>query len=111
MSETMNNQILDKSHDIKSENTNIPIKEYIVNIRNKYYPDLDISFMDFFMEMYNSDDLISTELLSTYGVLSIRSNRKTLHCNDIGKLFKLCHLKEDEDFQCRQLAAKSRGAS
>jgi hypothetical protein len=31
---------------ISSEDINVPIKEYIINVRNKYYPELDITFMD-----------------------------------------------------------------
>jgi hypothetical protein len=72
MVEAFNKSIVDKSNAIKSEDTSINIKEYIINIRNKYYPDLDISFMEFFMDMYDNNESISAELLSTYGVLSIK---------------------------------------
>jgi len=100
-----------QSNAIMSENTDVPIKEYIVNIRDKYYPDIDISFMDFFMEMYDSNELISAELLAEYRVLSIKPDRTTLDANDIKKIFKRCHLKENEDYVIRrQLAAKSKGA-
>lgn len=61
MSEFLNNKIMNKSNDIMSENTGIPIKQYVVNIRNKYYPDLDISFMDFFMDMYVNNESISAD--------------------------------------------------
>lgn len=105
MSESLNNQILNRSNDIKAENTGIPIKEYIVNIRNKYYPDLDISFMDFFMDMYTNNESVSAELLATYGVLKIKESRKTLDGKDIDRVFKRCYLKENIDYQCRQLPA------
>lgn len=51
MSQKLNEQILKRSNAIKQESTDMTIKEYITLIRNKYYPDLDMSFMDFFMDM------------------------------------------------------------
>lgn len=109
--DTLLQVITDKSNNLLKEDTNIPIKEYIINIRNKYYPDLDISFMDFFMDMYMNNTPISAELLSDYGVLSIKPDRKTLHNTTIQRLFKRCHLIENIDYIFRpQLGPKSKGA-
>jgi len=111
MTDIINSKMNSQSNAIMSENTDVPIKEYIVNIRDKYYPDIDISFMDFFMEMYKSNELISVELLSIYGVLNIKPDRTSLHSGDIQRLFKRCHLEENKDYLIRrQLAPNSKGA-
>jgi hypothetical protein len=110
MSDKLNKLIVDRSNAIKSENTSVTIKEYIINIRNKYYPDLDISFMEFFMDMYDNNESISAELLAIYGVLSIKPDRKSLHSVTLKNLFKRCHLIENIDYSLRpQLWPQSRG--
>ena len=81
--------------------TNVPIKEYIINARNLYNKTLDLSFMDFFMDMYGSKNLVSVELLATYGVLNNRPNRLTLHNNDIKRYLDRCNLKENIDYYLR----------
>jgi hypothetical protein len=99
------------STSIANEPTDMPISQYITNIRDKYNSNLDLSFMEFFMSMYDTNELVSAELLAKYGVLSIKSNRNSLDGNDIKKLFTRCHLIENVDYSIRrQLAANSRGA-
>lgn len=106
--QSLNEQILKRSDAIKQENTNMAIKDYIKLVRDKYYPELDISFIDFFMDMYEKNKSISAELLATYGVLSIKPNRKSLGNSTIERLLKRCHLLESVDYSLRlQLGAQS----
>jgi hypothetical protein len=103
---SVENVVTTPSTSIANEPTNMPLIQYITNIRDKHNPNLDISFMEFFISMYDTDDtLVSAELLADYGVLSIKSGRLSLDGSDIKKLFTTCHLVENIDYQCRQLAA------
>jgi hypothetical protein len=96
---------------IANEPTNMPISQYITNIRDKYNPNLDLSFMDFFMGMYDTSSLVSAELLAKYGVLSIKPGRITLQSSTIKRMINKCHLVENVDYSFRpQLGSKSRGA-
>lgn len=79
---------------ISSEPTDMPIIEYITYIRNKYYPDMDISFMKFFMSMYKTKQPVRADLLADYGVLSILPDQRYLDSTHIKRLLNSCNLKE-----------------
>lgn len=62
---------------------NKPIKDltiidYVKMIRSKYYPEMDISFLDRYMSLIGDKYYISSDMLATYGVLSILNDRQTL---------------------------------
>lgn len=64
------------------------IMEYVRMIRNKYYPEIDISFLDLYMTLFTNDNptnkfYISSDMLATYGVLSIIDGRNSLQSGDV----------------------------
>ena len=67
---------------IINNKTDVTIKEYIVNIKNMFYPDMDISFMDFFMSLVGKKDIcVRMQKLIDYDVLekkNIGQNLKRL---------------------------------
>jgi len=93
---------MEKSHDIKNESIkDMNIIEYIKFIRNKYYPNIDISYMESFMNMYKDnieEFCISSDELVSAGILSIRKDKKTLQSSDIIELFNRNNIIENEHF-------------
>jgi len=93
---------MEKSHDIKNESIkDMNIIEYIKFIRNKYYPNIDISYMESFMNMYKDnieEFCISSDELASAGILSIRKDKKTLQSSDIIELFNRNNIIENEHF-------------
>ena len=56
---------------INNNKTDVTIKDYIINIKNMFYPDMDISFMDFFMNLVGNNNIcISQQKLIDYSVIS-----------------------------------------
>ena len=79
------------------------IIEYVKYIRDKYYPDIDISYMDAFMKMYDNPDkkgyCICSDELANAGILSIRSDKKTLRSNAVLEFFDRSGLVENRDYK------------
>lgn len=94
--------LINDSIDLSTEPVNVPIIEYMNNIRNKYYPDMDISFMEFFMSMVKDKRSINADKLAEYGVLSIKSNRDSLDSTNIRELLDRLHLINGKDYTLRQ---------
>jgi len=87
----------------------LTIIEYVKHIRNKYYPDMDIEFMNSYMSLIKNDTpndkyYISSDKLAEYGVLSIKQNRQTLDVTHVKRyLDRIEVLKENTDYIFRIL--------
>ena len=79
------------------------IIEYVKYIRDKYYSDIDISYMDAFMKMYDDPDkkgyCICSDELANAGILSIRSDKKTLQSDHILDFFDRIELVKNRDYE------------
>jgi len=58
------------------------IVEYVKHIQSKYYPELDIAYIDAFMKIYDDPDnngyCINSDELSSAGILSIIDGKKNI---------------------------------
>ena len=86
---------------IKDESIdNRTIIEFVKHVRNKYYPDMDISFMELFMNMVGVDDfIVCSDELAKYGILSIKSDRKVIDITHVKRLLDDNILNENIDFK------------
>ncbi len=87
---------------------NLKLNEYFKEIQSKFYPELDISFMNYFLELIPKKDEICIEhkKLIEYGI--INTNRS----NDIKDCLEKFNAQENIDFECfaaEGSAAKKRG--
>ena len=56
---------------IDNNKTDVTIKDYIINIKNMFYPDMDISFMEFFMSIVNIKEIcVPIQKLIDFEVIS-----------------------------------------
>jgi len=80
--------------------TLLAIKEYIMNVRNMFYKNVDISFMDEFMDLCTRTDFCinANEMFPKYGVVS---RGKT---DDIKKCIERNDLIVGTDYNLRQVA-------
>ena len=89
-------------------NTEVNILEYCKLLQKQYYPSVDISFMEKFLEYVTKDEIcIPGNLLFDYGILSKDSERNN-KSNEIEKLLlrnSYNNLLENIDFNRRQLAS------
>jgi hypothetical protein len=88
------------------EVNNMTIVEFVKYIQKKYYPDLDISFMDFYMSLHQDNDsenkfIISSDNLAHYGILSIKKDRNIVQSKDVKDLIERLYLIENEDYILR----------
>jgi len=88
---------------------NMKLNEYIKEIQNKFYPELDISFMDYFLELCNHENefIVDHIKLQEYGVLT-----NITKSNNIKKSLERLFLIENEDYlvlQVEQQSETSRG--
>ena len=87
---------------IKDESIdNMSIIEFIKYIQCKYYPDMDISFMESFMAMIKHKDeyIVCSDELAKYGVLSIKSDKKSIDITHVKQLLDSNGLIENTDFR------------
>ena len=79
--------------------TLLAIKEYIMNVRNMFYPTLDISFMDEFMDLCTRTDFcIKHSSLIRYGVVNQNDSSKIKTCMDRNDLI------DGVDYQLTQVS-------
>ena len=90
---------------IKDENIdNYTLIDFIRYIQRKYYPDIDISFMDTFMNMLETEDhIISSDELAKYGILSIKSDRNNLDSGHVKRFLETKKLVETIHFKVQQV--------
>ena len=91
---------------IKDESIdNMSIIEFIKYIQCKYYPDMDISFMESFMAMIKHKDeyIVCSDEFAKYGVLSIPSDRNNLLSGHVKQLLDDNRLIENTDYVFRSL--------
>ena len=93
----MNNkkmEIQKYNEDLASSNTVITILEYAKKLNDKFY-NIDISFIDDFLELVDKDDYcIHHEMLVKYGASQMSSGS-----NDIKKIMEQNFFVEDEDYK------------
>jgi hypothetical protein len=66
--------------------------------------------MDFFVELYDNDELVSAERLAEFGILNINPGRESLKGTDIRRYFDRIGLTKDIDYDWRrQLAPPKTG--
>ena len=76
------------------ENIDLTIVEYVVELNEKFY-DIDITFINEFMELINKDDfIIHHTMLSKYGVLKVDDN-----IGHVTRLFEQYDFKEDVEYR------------
>ena len=75
---------------------NVKLNEYFSLIQSQFYPELDISFMDYFLELIPKKDEICIEhqKLIEYGIIN------TKRSNDIKDCLEKCNVIENIDFEC-----------
>ena len=81
---------------------NLKLNEYFKEIQSKFYPELDISFMDYFLELCNHENefIVDHIKLQEYGVLTNIKNS-----NNIKKtLDNSLMLIENEDYRVRNVS-------
>jgi hypothetical protein len=114
---TSNNYILIAKNDILKQrvsdfntrilNTNeteINICNYVSEFRNSVCPDVDISHMQYFLQLHQDPTFINADLLGPqkFGVLSIQPNRKNIESRHIKSLMDQYDFKENEDYFTRE---------
>jgi hypothetical protein len=88
---------------------NVKLNEYFNLIQSQFYPELDISFMDYFLELCNHENefIVDHIKLQEYGVLT-----NITKSNNIKKSLERLFLIENEDYlvlQVEQQSETSRG--
>jgi hypothetical protein len=75
---------------------NVKLNEYFKEIQSQFYPELDISFMDYFLELIPKKDEICIEhqKLIEYGIIN------TKRSNDIKDCLEKFNAQENIDFEC-----------
>ena len=80
---------------INNNKTDVTIKDYIVNIKNMFYSDMDLSFMEFFMSLVDKKDIcVSMQKLIDFKVIS----KKNASAN-LKDLLKQHDFKEGKDYR------------
>ena len=79
---------------INNNKTDVTIKDYIINIKNMFYSDMDISFMEFFMSLVGKKEIcVPMQKLIDYEVIS-----KIHPATRMEELIKEHDFKKDIDF-------------
>lgn len=75
--------------------------EYVKYIQHRYYPDMNINFMEFFMSMYMDGNkfCISSDALADYNVLSVKSGKLHIQSSNIQRLLDQLSLLENKDYE------------
>ena len=97
--------IIKFNNDLVESKRNINIIDYVKEI-NKLSYNIDIDFIDEFIELVNKDECcIHHNLLQKYGVSNLKGTT-----NDIKKIFNQYEFIENEDFRLRNVSqSASRG--
>ena len=84
---------------------NVKLNEYFSLIHSQFYSNLDISFMDYFLELTNHENefIVNHIKLQEYGVLNNINTSK-----DIKKSLERLFLIENEDYQVGQVSQQSK---
>ena len=87
---------------------NMSIIDFIRYIQHKYYPDMDISFMEKFMAMRNHKEeyIISSDELAKYGVLSIPPSKKSLQKDQVKEYLTQNKFIEQQDYEMQIVLIK-----
>jgi len=92
-------QIIDYNQTLVTLKTNISIIDYVKNI-NKLIFNIDISFIDEFIELVSKDDCcIHHNMLQKYEVLTLKGTT-----NDVKRLFEQYEFEQYFDFELRKVA-------
>ncbi len=103
------NNINEFNVDLSNNQVRIKLNEYFKEIRNKFYSNLDISFMDYFLDLTKNEGefIVEHQKLQDYGVLTNINTSK-----DIKKGLDRLFLVENEDYKVghvSQVRTKSTG--
>jgi hypothetical protein len=87
---------------------NVKLNEYFSLIQSQFYPELDISFMDYFLELIpkKNEICIEHQKLIEYGIINTKKS------NHIKECIEKFDAQENIDFECfaaEGSAAKKRG--
>ncbi len=88
------NTITEFNNYLSDKLKNVKLNEYFSLIHSQFYSNIDISFMDYFLELTNNENkfIVDHIKLQEYGVLT---NIKSCNINDC---LKKCYLNENEDY-------------
>ncbi len=98
------NNINEFNVDLSNKQLRIKLNEYFKEIHAKFYPNIDISFMDYFLDLTKNEGefIVEHQKLQEYGVLT--TENKT---NNIKKVLDRLFLTENEDYQVLQVEHQS----
>ena len=90
------NTITDLNTYLTDNLRNIKLNDYFSLIQSQFYSNLDISFMDYFLELITKRDeiCIDHQKLIEYGIIN------TKRSNDIKDCIEKCNSIENTDFEC-----------
>jgi hypothetical protein len=82
---------------------NVKLNEYFNLIHSQFYCNIDISFMDYFLELTNNENefIVDHIKLQEYKVIN------TIKTSDINRVLKQFYLIENEDYLVRNVAQQS----
>ena len=90
------NTITDLNTYLTDNLRNIKLNEYFSLIQSQFYSNLDISFMDYFLELITKKDdiCIDRQKLIEYGIIN------TKRSNHIKECIEKLNARENTDFKC-----------
>ena len=92
-------QITDYNQTLVNSKTNISIINYVKDV-NKLIFNIDISFIDEFIELVSKDECcIHHNMLQKYEVLTLKGTT-----NDVKKLFEQYEFEQNKDFELRNVS-------
>ncbi len=97
------NNINEFNIDLSNKQVRIKLTEYFKEIHAKFYPDLDISFMDYFLDLTKNEGefIVEHQKLQEYGVIN------TIKSSTIKQTLDKCLLTENEDYQVHNVMQQS----
>ena len=100
------NNINEFNVDLSNNQVRIKLNEYFKEIHTKFYPDLDISFMDYFLDLTKNEGefIVDHQKLKEYGVLTTDNTSA-----NIKKVLDRLFLVENEDYWVFQVEQPLKG--
>ena len=82
--QTMSNNIKKYNNHLAKTTVKLNIREYFTNIHQKFYEDIDISFMDYFLSICEHEDIfcVHHDKLKEYGIITEGRSDKIKRCLD-----------------------------